>query len=93
MTALVRNLLSVLLGVGAIAAAGDPTLAAGQESATSRVTSPAQKKDDAPAAEPPPEPEPTPTPAPTPDAEKQLEEFVPTEKVPADQGVAFPVDI
>ena len=33
------------------------------------------------------------TPTPTPAPEEQLEEFVPTEKLPADQAVAFPVDI
>jgi hypothetical protein len=36
---------------------------------------------------------PAPTPTPTADAEEQLEEFVPSEEVPADQAVAFPVDI
>jgi hypothetical protein len=50
------------------------------------------------AAAPTPEPTPAaspPTPAvtPTPDVEGQLEEFVPSEKVGAEQAVAFPVDI
>jgi hypothetical protein len=42
-----------------------------------------------------PVPAPTPTPAATPtlDPEEQLEEFVPSEEVRADQAVAFPVDI
>ena len=46
-------------------------------------------------ARPRPEPAPRAHPAPTPTAEpeEQLEEFVPTEKLPADQAVAFPVDI
>mgnify|MGYP007134108855 CR=1 FL=1 len=50
---------------------------------------------DAPVAEPTPTPNagPTPAPAPTADAEEQLEEFVPSEEVRADQAVAFPVDI
>jgi hypothetical protein len=81
MNALVRNLLFALLAVGAIAAAG------GQAPA------PVQKEAEAPAVEPTPAPTPTPKPTPTAAAEEQLEEFVPTEKVPADQGVAFPVDI
>jgi hypothetical protein len=49
----------------------------------------------APAPEPTPTPKagPTPSPTPTADAEEQLEEFVPSEEVRADQAVAFPVDI
>jgi len=89
--ALVRNLLFVLLAVGTVVAAGDQAPA--QDSATPKGVAPAQKEADAPAAEPTPEPKPTPKPTPTADAEEQLEEFVPTEEVPADQAVAFPVDI
>ncbi|MGD8895916.1 MAG: hypothetical protein PVJ73_07770 [Acidobacteriota bacterium] len=49
----------------------------------------------APTPEPTPAASPPPTPAvtPTPDVEEQLEEFVPSEKVGAEQAVAFPVDI
>jgi len=83
MNALVRSLLFALLAVGTIAAAGGQAPAPGSE--------PAQEG--APAAKPTPEPTPTPKPTPTADAEEQLEEFVPTEDVPADQAVAFPVDI
>jgi len=85
MSSLVRNLLFVLLAVGTIAAAGGQAPAPGSE--------PAQKGSGTPAVEPTPEPTPTPKPTPTADAEEQLEEFVPTEDVPADQAVAFPVDI
>jgi hypothetical protein len=83
MNALVRNLLLVLLAVGTIAAAGDPA-AARQEGApppTEPVPAPETK------------PTPTPTPTPTADPEEQLEEFVPSERLPADESVAFPVDI
>jgi len=85
MNALVRNLLFALLAVGAIAAAGDQAPASEQGSA------PAQEEDRAPA--PAAKPTPTPMPTPTADPEEQLEEFVPTEQVPADRSVAFPVDI
>jgi hypothetical protein len=85
MSSLVRNLLFALLAVGTIAAAG------GQAPAPGADPEPAQK--DASAAKPTPEPTPTPKPTPTADAEEQLEEFVPTEDLPADQAVAFPVDI
>ena len=78
MNALVRNLLLVLLAVGAIAAAGDQA-----------APKPPGQSGSAPAAP----PTPTPAPSATPDPEKQLEEFVPSEKLRADQAVAFPVDI
>ena len=87
MNALVRSLLFALLAVGAIATAGGQ--APGPEPATPKESAPAQKAADAPAVE----VAPTPKPTPTADAEEQLEEFVPTEKVPADEAVAFPVDI
>ena len=84
MNALVRNLLLVLLAVGAIAAAGDQA-----------APKPSGQTGSAPAAPPKPTPAAIPTPAPsaTPDPEKQLEEFVPSEELRADQAVAFPVDI
>lgn len=86
MSTLVRRLLIVLVATGAIAVAGDQVAArSGQESPP-----PASE---APAAKPTPEPTPSPTPTPTAPPEEQLEEFVPTEKLPADQPVAFPVDI
>ena len=89
MKALVRKLLFVLLAVGAIAVAGDQAAArSGQETAP-----PEKGASAAPAAKPTPKPTPSPTPTPTADPEKQLEEFVPTEELPADQAVAFPVDI
>jgi hypothetical protein len=81
MTALVRSLLIVLLGVGAFAMGGDPAAARGAQEPAS------------PAATPTPKPAPTPTPTPTARPEEQLEKFVPSEKLPADQAVAFPVDI
>lgn len=77
-----RHLLFGLLAFGAIAFAGDQAPSPAKESAP-----PAQK---VPAS---PKPTPTPATAPTPDPEKQLEEFVPSEEVPADRAVAFPVDI
>jgi len=84
MNALVRKLLLALLAVGAIASAGDQA-----------ASKPAGQAAPAPAATPKPTPPATPTPAPTatPDPEKQLEEFVPSEELRADQAVAFPVDI
>jgi len=87
MNALVRNLLFLLLAVGAIAAAGDQ--APGSEPARPKESAPAPKEANAPDVEATPAPKPTPSA----DAEEQLEEFVPTEKVPADEAVAFPVDI
>jgi hypothetical protein len=87
MNALVRNLMFLLLAVGAIAAAGDQ--APGPDPATPKESPPAQEEADVPDVE----ATPTPKPTPTADPGEQLEEFVPTEKVPADQGVAFPVDI
>jgi hypothetical protein len=47
----------------------------------------------APASAPPAAPTPTPPAAPATTPGPELEEFVPTEKVPADEAVAFPVDI
>ena len=76
-----RHLLFVLLALSAIAVAGDQAAPPGESAP------PAQE---APA---PPKPTPTPAATPTPDPEKQLEEFVPSEEVPADRAVAFPVDI
>ncbi len=77
-----RHLLFGLLAVGAMTAAGDQAVSPPGESGP-----PAQE---APA---PPKPTPTPAASPTPDPEKLLEEFVPSEEVPADIAVAFPVDI
>jgi hypothetical protein len=74
--------LLVLLAVGAIAAAGDQA-----------ASGPAGQSGAAPAEPPKPAPTATPAPAPTADAEEQLEEFVPSEEVRAEQAVAFPVDI
>jgi hypothetical protein len=84
MNALVRNLLLVLLAVGAIAAAGDQA-----------ASTPAGQGEPAPAEPTTPTPTATPTPVatPTPGFEEQLEEFVPSEEIRADQAVAFPVDI
>ena len=78
-----RHLLFVLLALGAIALA-----TAGDQATPPGKSAPPAKEGPAP-------PKPTPTPAatPTPDPEKLLEEFVPSEKVPADRAVAFPVDI
>ncbi len=78
-----RHLLFVLLALGAIAiaATGDQAVPSG-ESAPPAQEGPA-----------PPKPAPTPAATPTPDPEKLLEEFVPSEEVPADRAVAFPVDI
>jgi hypothetical protein len=78
MNALLRNLLLTLLGFGTLATAGDQAAPA-----------------PAPGPTPLPKATPTPTPpaTPTPDIEEQLEEFVPSEEVRADQAVAFPVDI
>ena len=67
MKSLVRALLLGLLGLAALASAGDQA-----------------------AAQAPPAPA-TPTPAPTPAPD--IEDFVPSEKVSADDAVAFPVDI
>jgi hypothetical protein len=91
MNALVRNLLFALLAVGTIAAAGDQAPPPGQDSATPKGSAPAQKESDTPA--PAAKPTPTPTPTPTADPDRQLEEFVPSEELPADRAVAFPVDI
>jgi len=77
-----RHLLFLLLAVGAMAAAGD------QAGSPSRGTAPPAQEDPAP-----PKPTPAPTASPTPDPEKQLKEFVPSEEIPADRAVAFPVDI
>jgi hypothetical protein len=87
MNTLVRNLVLALLAVGTLAAAGD------QAAPPPREPAPAQGEDAAPPSAAKPTPTPTPQPAPTADAEEQLEEFVPTEEVPADQAVSFPVDI
>ena len=87
MNALVRNLLFALLAVGTIAAAGDQAPPPGQDSATPKGSAPAQKESDTPA------PAAKPTPTPTADPDRQLEEFVPSEELPADRAVAFPVDI
>ena len=78
-----RHLLFVLLALSAIAIA-----ATGDQAPPPGESAP-------PAKEGPASPKPTPTPAatPTPDPEKLLEEFVPSEEVPADIAVAFPVDI
>jgi hypothetical protein len=89
MTALVRNLMIVLLGLGAVAMDGDLAAARGAQE-------PAPAATPAPAPAPPaatPAPAPTPAPTPTAKPEEQLEEFVPSEKLPADDAVAFPVDI
>jgi outer membrane biosynthesis protein TonB len=86
-TTLGRRLLVVLVAAGAIAVAGDPAVArSGQETPPPAKATPAKPA-------PTPTPAPTPKPTPTADPEEQLEEFVPTEKLPADQAVAFPVDI
>jgi hypothetical protein len=77
MTALVRSLLMALVATGALALAGHPAAARGAQ------------EPEAPASK----PTPAPTPTPTADPKEQLEEFVPSEKLPADQAVAFPVDI
>jgi hypothetical protein len=77
MTALVRSLLVVLLGLGAFAMDGDTAAARGAQEPEPPAATPA----------------PTPTPTPTAEPEEQLEEFVPTERLPADDAVAFPVDI
>ena len=89
MTTLMRHLLIVLVAAGAIAVAGDQA-AARSGQATSP---PAKGSATAPADKPTPKPTPSPTPTPTAEPEEQLEEFVPTEELPADQAVAFPVDI
>jgi hypothetical protein len=81
MTALVRSLLIALLGLGAFAMGGDPAAARGAQEPEPTTTTPA------------PTPAPKPTPTPTADPEKQLEEFVPSERLPADEAVSFPVDI
>jgi hypothetical protein len=81
MSALVRRLLFALLAVGTLATAGD-------QAAPTREGAPPPKQ-----SAPAPEAKPTPTPTPTADPEEQLEEFVPTEELPADRAVAFPVDI
>jgi hypothetical protein len=96
MNSLLRSLLSVLVAVSTLGAAGDASPPPGQgESSTPRGSASAQEAADEPVAEPAPTPEASPTPSPTPtaDAEEQLEEFVPSEEVRADQAVAFPVDI
>ncbi len=77
-----RHILFVLLAVGAMAAAGDQAASPSGDSAPTEQEGPA-----------PPKPTPTPAASPTPDPEKLLEEFVPSEEVPADHAVAFPVDI
>jgi hypothetical protein len=77
-----RHLLFGLLAVGAMAAAGDQAVSPSGKSAPPVQEGPA-----------PPKPTPTPAASPTPDPEKLLEEFVPSEKLPADRAVAFPVDI
>jgi len=87
MSASVRNVVLALLAAGALVAAGHLAPAAGQAPGPPGDAPPAGVRGEAPA------PAPTPEPTPTADAEEQLEEFVPSEKVPADQGVDFPVDI
>ncbi len=95
MNTLVRSLFLALLAVGTLATAGDLSPAPGQDSSTPRGSASAQKASDTPVAEPTPTPKASPPPLPTPtaDAEEQLEEFVPSEEIRADQAVAFPVDI
>jgi len=73
-----RHLLFGLLAIGALAAAGDQAPPPGES----------RPPQEAPGSS-----KPAPTAKPTPDPEKQLEEFVPSEEVPAEQAVAFPVDI
>ena len=85
MNALVRNFLFALLAAAAIAAAGDQAPAQQEGSLPPKTSTPAQSEDATPT--------PATKPTPTADPEKQLEEFVPSEKVPADRAVAFPVDI
>lgn len=77
-----RHLLLGLLAIGAIAAAGDQAPPPGESRPPQEA--PGSSK---------PAPTPKPVAKPTPDPEKQLEEFVPSEEVPAEQSVAFPVDI
>jgi hypothetical protein len=81
---LVRLLLVVLVGGGAITVAGDQAAARPGQEATPPATD---------ASKDPVTPTPSPAPTPTAEPEEQLEKFVPTEKLPADQAVAFPVDI
>jgi hypothetical protein len=73
MRTLVRPLLAGLVGLAAVAAAGDPA-----------------RPQAAPAAAP---PAGTATPAPGPAQGGDIEDFVPSEKVSADDAVSFPVDI
>ena len=92
MIRLVRNLLVALVAAGALTVVADLAAArSGQEGASAS----APKAGDTPVEQTTPAPKPAPPPSPTPtaDAEEQLEEFVPTEHLPADQAVAFPVDI
>ena len=77
-----RHLLFVALALGAIVAAGDQGAPAGETGGPAGQEAPAS-----------PTPAPTPVATPTPDPERQLEEFVPTEELPAERAVAFPVDI
>jgi hypothetical protein len=95
MNTFVRSLYLTLIAVVTLAAAGDPSPAAGQDSSTPPGSASAQKTSDTPAGEPTPTPKASPVPSPTPtaNAEEQLEEFVPSEEVSADSAVAFPVDI
>jgi hypothetical protein len=89
---LVRDVLLTLLAIATLAAAGDQATDAPAPAGGSAST---EEASDEPVAEPTPTPkaEPTPSPTPSPDVERQLEEFVPSEEVEADQAVAFPVDI
>ena len=75
-----RHLLFLLLAIAAIAAAGDQAGPTAGEGAPTEEAPTAQT-------------EPAPAPGTTPDPEEQLEEFVPTEEVPAETAVAFPIDI
>ena len=92
MSTFFRCLLLTLLALGTLPAAGDPDPSApGQDSTTPPPSGSAPEAPKKPA--PTPTPAPTPAPTPTADPEEQLEEFIPTEDLPADEAVAFPVDI
>jgi hypothetical protein len=97
MNTFLRSLALTLIAIGTLVAAGDAFPAAGQDSSTPTGSASAQKPGEEPAAAPTPQPvpkaSPTPSPTPTADVEEQLEEFVPSEEIRADQAVAFPVDI
>jgi hypothetical protein len=77
-----RPLFAALLGLAALAAAGD-----------SRASQAAPTAQASPQGTPPPAGAPAPGATPAPPAAQEIDDFVPTERLSADDAVSFPTDI